>query len=283
VKPFHSPVIAALRLVIFLLWTLVLIPPYGLILACGRRTLPLVRRLARFYWQVTAAIVGFKIKVRGEASAERPTLFVSNHASYLDIIVLGSLLPAVFIAKKEVSSWPGIGLIAKLGRTTFVDRRPRKSVTQRDEMLTRLGSAQESMILFPEGTSNDGNRVLPFKSALLSVAETPVAEGRSLAVQPLTVAYTCLDGVPIGRALRPFYAWYGDMELAPHLWMVLGMGVTTVEVEFHPPVRLEQFGSRKALADHCHDVIALGVIQSNTGRHPPAPVATDSLDDVAVG
>lgn len=268
-KPFHSPVIAALRLVIFLLWTLVLIPPYGLILACGRRTLPLVRRMARFYWQVTAAIVGFKIKVRGEASTERPTLYVSNHASYLDIIVLGSLLPAVFIAKKEVSSWPGIGLIAKLGRTTFVDRRPRKSVTQRDEMLTRLGSVQESMILFPEGTSNDGNRVLPFKSALLSVAETPVSEGRSLAVQPLTVAYTRLDNLPIGRVWRPFYAWYGDMELAPHLWDVLGLGNTTIEVEFHKPVRMEEFGSRRALTDHCHDVVSRGLVTANAGRLPP--------------
>ena len=268
-KPFHSPMIAVLRLAVFLLWTLVLIPPYGLILACGPRTLPLVRRIARFYWQVTAAIVGFKIKVRGEPSTERPTLFVSNHASYLDIIVLGSLLPAVFVAKKEVSQWPGIGLLAKLGRTTFVDRRPRKSLGQRDEMLNRLGASQESMILFPEGTSNDGNRVLPFKSALLSVAETPVAEGRSLAVQPLTVAYTRLDNLPIGRVWRPFFAWYGDMELAPHLWDVLGLGNATVEVEFHKPVRLEDFGSRRALTDHCHDVVSRGLVTANAGRLPP--------------
>ncbi|HVI52448.1 MAG TPA: lysophospholipid acyltransferase family protein [Candidatus Sulfotelmatobacter sp.] len=270
---FHSPARAAFRLVAFLLWTLLVVPPYALILACGRTALPLVRRIARFYWRVTAAIVGFTITVRGTPSAERPTLFVANHASYLDIIVLGALLPAVFIAKKEVSQWPGIGLLAKLGRTTFVDRRPRKSLDQRDEMLGRIDKELESMILFPEGTSNDGNRVLPFKSALLSVAETPIGDGRSLAVQPVTVAYTRLDNLPIGRIWRPFYAWYGDMDLAPHLWEALGMGSTTIEVEFHPPVRLEEFGSRKALSDHCHDVVSNGLVAANAGRLPPITVS----------
>lgn len=267
-KPYHSTVTAAFRLTAFLIWTLAVIPLYVPVLLAGRPLLPLARRYARFYWQVAARIVGFTVKVRGTPSAERPTLFVSNHASYLDIVVLGSVLPAVFIAKKEVSQWPGIGLLAKLGRTTFVDRRPRKSLDQRDEMLSRIGQDQESMILFPEGTSNDGNRVLPFKSALFSVAETPVADGRPLAVQPVTVAYTRLDNLPIGMVWRPYYAWYGDMELAPHLWEFLGLGRTLVEVEFHPVVRLDEFGSRKALTDHCHDVVAKGLIKANAGQAP---------------
>ncbi|HLN24324.1 MAG TPA: 1-acyl-sn-glycerol-3-phosphate acyltransferase, partial [Patescibacteria group bacterium] len=93
------------------------------------------------------------------------------------------------------------------------------------------------------------------------------------------LAYTRLDGMPIGNGWRAFYAWYGDMTLLPHLWTFLGLGTTTVEIDFHPVVTLEQFGSRKALADHCHDVIARGVVLANAGRVPvvvavePATVA----------
>jgi len=267
----HSPFAASVRLAAFLLWTLLVVPPYAVLLAAGR--IQTCHRLARRYWRGTAWIVGFDIVVRGTMSTDHPVLFVSNHASYLDIIVLGGLLDAAFVAKKEVRQWPGIGVLAKLGRTVFVDRRPRKSLEQRDEMMARLGKTGESMILFPEGTSNDGNRVLPFKSALLSVAETIRVEGRPLSVQPLSLAYTRLDGIPVGNGWRAFYAWYGDMTLVPHLWAFLGLGTTTVEVDFHPVVTLEQFGSRKALADHCHDVIARGVVLANAGRVPPAVAA----------
>jgi 1-acyl-sn-glycerol-3-phosphate acyltransferase len=269
----HSPFLAAVRLFLFIVWTLAFIPPYALLLALGPRLVGLCRRWARVYWRVTAEIVGIRLVVRGEQVARRPALFVCNHASYLDIIVLGGLIEAAFIAKKEVAQWPGIGLIAKLGRTVFVDRRPRRSLEQRDEMLDRLGAVGESLILFPEGTSNDGNRVLPFKSALLSVAETVIGKDGDLPVQPVSIAYTRLDGMPIGHSSRAYYAWYGDMELAPHLWTVLGLGMTTIEVDFHPPVSLAAFGSRKALADHCHDVISRMVVVANAGRRPvEAPI-----------
>jgi 1-acyl-sn-glycerol-3-phosphate acyltransferase len=246
-----------------LLWTLVMIPPYVLLLVC--RQVRLCRSVALFYWRVAIRIVGFDIVVRGTICADRPVLFVSNHASYLDIVVLGSLVPAAFVAKKEVSSWPGIGLLAKLGRTVFVDRLPRKSLHQRDEMVLRLTKESESLVLFPEGTSTDGNRVLPFKSALLSVAEARRDDGRALPVQPLSIAYTRLDGMPMGRGWRPFFAWYGDMELASHLWTVMGLGRLTVEVDFLPPVDLSQFPSRKALADHCHHAVRRALVAANAG------------------
>ncbi|MBY0430383.1 MAG: 1-acyl-sn-glycerol-3-phosphate acyltransferase, partial [Rhodospirillales bacterium] len=98
-----------------------------------------------------------------------------------------------------------------------------------------------------------------------SVAEKPVA-GRPVMVQPVSMAYTKLDGMPLGVCWRPFVAWYGDMELAPHLWAVLGMGRLRVEVEFHAPVSFAAFGSRKAMADHCRKVVARGVSQALTGR-----------------
>jgi 1-acyl-sn-glycerol-3-phosphate acyltransferase len=199
-------------------------------------------------------------------SPKRPTLFVANHASYTDITILGATIPGSFVAKAEVARWPFFGWLAKLQRTVFVDRKPRTTHAQRDALAERL-EAGDDLILFPEGTSNDGLRVLPFKSALFSVAEYR-AHGEPLAVQPVTVAYTRLDGMPIGRAWRPLLAWYGGMNLGPHLWTLVGLGIVTVVVEFHPVVTIADFGSRKALSDHCRRVIAQGLATALSGQQP---------------
>ncbi len=110
--------------------------------------------------------------------------------------------------------------------------------------------------------------MLPFKSALLSAAAVKDANGRPLAVQPVTIAYTRLDGMPLGHSLRYLYSWFGDTALAPHLWMMIGLGITTVEIELHPVTSLEQFGSRKALTDHCQRQISNGLAAANAGRLP---------------
>ena len=275
-RAMHSPLVAIVRLLAFAAWIVIFVPIIAIVMGCG--WVRFGRFLALIFWRVVAAIVGLDLVVRGTVCPDRPALFVANHASYLDIIALGSLLPAAFVAKKEVSQWPVLGVLAKIGRTVFVDRRPRRSMGQRDEMVGRLIETKESLILFPEGTSGDGNRVLPFKSALLSVAEVTLADGRQLPVQPISLAYTQLDGIPMGRGWRPFFAWYGDMELASHVWTALGLGRVTVEIDLHPAVSLAAFGSRKALADHCHDVIGGCVTRANAGRVPP--VAEPPVDGV---
>ena len=183
-------------------------------------------------------------------------LFAANHVSYLDITVLGSLLDASFIAKTEVAGWPLFGWLARLQRSVFIDRRARSTAHQRDSIAARL-AAGEALILFPEGTSGDGVRLLPFKSALFSVADHAAAG--AVTVQPVSIAYTRLDGMPLGRALRPFFAWYGAMSLAPHLWRMLGLGRLEVVVEFHPPTSLAVCGSRKMLARYCEERIAEGL------------------------
>jgi 1-acyl-sn-glycerol-3-phosphate acyltransferase len=229
------------------------------------------RRNARWYWRGVAAILGLRLVVRGAPADRRPILFVSNHISWLDIVALGAVLDAAFVAKAEVKGWPVFGWIAQLGRTVYVDRQRRSSHTQRDGLLERLTKAHESLILFPEGTSHDGNMIRAFKSALLSAAAVKDDDGHPLSVQPVTIAYTRLDGMPIGRAWRPFYGWFGDMALAPHLWTMIGLGVTTVEIELHPPTSLEQFTSRKALAEHCARLIGQGLAAANAGRLPSIP------------
>lgn len=264
---FFSPSRAAARLTVYLGFTLLLLPVQMLAVLLH---LPLRQRLPRWYHRQCARILGFRIERYGERSEMHPTLFVSNHASYLDITILGALLPASFVAKAEVARWPLFGTLARLQRTVFIERLPREAVTHRDEMTRRL-EAGDSLILFPEGTSDDGNRVLPFKSALFSVAERR-PHGEPLTIQPVSIAYTQLDSMPMGRYLRPFFAWYGDMELAWHMWTAAGLGTVTVEVTFHPPVTIDDFPSRKALAQHCQQVVAKGVSESLAGRQtlPPA-------------
>lgn len=256
-----SPLRALGRIVAYVAWTVSLIPVQAVAVLLNR---PLQRRLPWFYHRISARILGIEIVTRGQPVAPGPVLFVANHTSYLDITVLGALLQGSFVAKAEVAGWPFFGLLARLQRTVFVDRRARGAAQQRDDMARRLETG-DNLILFPEGTSTDGNRVREFKSALFSVAQREVG-GNPLTVQPVSVAYTRLDGMPLGRNLRPYFAWYGDMGLVGHMWEMLGLGTLTVEVEFHPPTTLAALGTRKALADHCHDLVATGVATANAGR-----------------
>ena len=238
-------------------------------------------RLASFapmiYHRVCCRLLDLHIETRGAISTAKPTLFVCNHSSYLDISVLGSLIRGSFVAKAEVADWPFFGFLAKLQRTVFVDRQRRASAHhQRDQLAQRL-NAGDNLILFPEGTSNDGNRTLPFRSALFGVAERIADNGGSepppLTIQPVSLAYVRLNGMPVGRSLRPFLAWYGDMELLGHLWHVVGLGRITVAVEFHPPVTLTQFGSRKILSEYCQRAVAEGVATALAGRRDAAEKA----------
>lgn len=257
-----SPLRALTRIAAYLTWTALLLPVQVLALVFGSS---LAIRLPVFYHHVCTRILGFEIRVHGKIERDGPILFVCNHTSYTDIAILGSLVPASFVAKAEVAHWPLFGLLAKLQRTVFVDRRAgARTARQRDEMVDRLERG-DSLILFPEGTSSDGNTVLPFKSALFSVAQFR-PNGRPLVVQPVSIAYTRLDGMPIGRALRPYFAWYGDMDLAPHFWDLAGLGNTTVDVICHPAVSIEDYDSRKALAEHCYQRVSRGVSAANAGR-----------------
>jgi 1-acyl-sn-glycerol-3-phosphate acyltransferase len=266
-----SPYRSAWRLGSYLIFALAITSVQVAFLALSTR---LATMLPILYHRVCCRLLDLHIEVRGIVSTAKPTLFVCNHSSYLDISVLGSLVPGSFVAKAEVADWPFFGFLAKLQRTVFVDRQRRTTTRrQRDELARRL-DAGDNLILFPEGTSNDGNRTLPFRSALFGVAERKDESGRTLqplTIQPVSLAYVRLNGMPIGRSLRPYVAWYGDMDLFGHLWRLAGLGRITVAVEFHPPVTLDQFASRKALCEHCHRMVAEGVAAAIGGRRQDAP------------
>jgi 1-acyl-sn-glycerol-3-phosphate acyltransferase len=208
--------------------------------------------------------IGMDVLVTGEALVEGPTLFVSNHISYLDVIAIGSVIDGSFVSRADIRHWPVIGFLATLQRTIFIERNPRHTHQHRAELKSRLLRG-DRLILFPEGTSSDGTKILPFKSSLFSVAELKVNE-RYVPVQPISITYTRLDGLPLGRLMRPLYAWYGDMEFAPHLWKLLGLGRFKVEIIVHDAVTLEGFSSRKELACYCERAITKGFSRSITGR-----------------
>ena len=273
----HSPIRATLLILPYLLATLLIIPLQVLLIRLHSRW---AERLPVVYHRGVCWLFGLDIVVRGRPERRRPTFFVANHTSYIDIEVLSSLIPVSFIAKAEVASWPLFGTLARLQRTIFVDRRPQSTADQRDEIAGRL-AAGDNLMLFPEGTSNDGNRTLPFYSALLSVAERRLPGDQALPVQPVSIAYSELNGFPIGRSLRPLLAWYGDMELAPHLWCFAGLGRVKVVVEFHPTVTIDQFASRKVLAEHCRQAVARGVADAISGRSGADPIPAEAVAGLA--
>ena len=264
-----SSALAAFRLAAYLALTFALMPVPARLPAAKSRA---AGRLPVVYHRLCARILGFDVRVRGTPVASEPALFVSNHISYLDITVLGGVTELSFVAKSDVAQWPLFGWLAKLQRTVFVARRAAGVDKERDAIARRLDGGGR-LVLFAEGTTGDGNRTRRFKSALFAVAERPL-DAAPVAVQPVTIAWTRLDGMPLGRFLRPAVAWYGDMDLAPHLWAVAGLGRIEVEVIFHEPVTLAQVGSRKALAHHCESIISRSLTQALAGRAPaplPAP------------
>jgi 1-acyl-sn-glycerol-3-phosphate acyltransferase len=181
-------------------------------------------------------------------------LYVSNHVSWADIPVLGARIRAAFVAKAEVGGWGVVGWFATLARTVYVERERRSQAgEQRDAIAERLARG-ESVILFPEGTNSDGVDVLPFKTSLFGMT----SERPDTIIQPVTIAYTRVNGMPVTRERLPDLAWIGETELVPHALSFMALGRVRAELIFHPPVRAGDYADRKALARHCHSVIAEG-------------------------
>lgn len=253
--------LAVTRLGLILIVTTVLTAIY--LPVVGLRLRRLSDRIYRLWAAIVCWICGLRLVVRGTPVGGSGCLYVANHCSYLDIPVLRAILDATFVSRHDVSGWPILGPLARMTGTLFFERRATRSGEQARQMSGQLEKGQ-SIILFPEGTSTDGNRVLPFKSSLFAAVER--SQGVTRTVQPVTIAYTHLYNVPMSLVERPLFAWYGDMDLAPHLWQLLHIGTATVEVTLHDPVRPEQAGDRKQLASICRHSVAEGLRKSLTGR-----------------
>jgi len=260
------PLIARLRagaiVAVFLAVTFACMPWQALLLRVAPQR---AKTFPQAYHRFVCRLFGLKLKVIGAPVTGEGVLLLANHSSWLDIMLFSAVTPLSFVAKSEIAGWPLFGTLARLQRTVFVARERRSQTgSVVDEIGTRL-AAGDCLMLFPEGTSHDGNSVLPFKSALLGAAEARQADGRHVTVQPVSAAFTACHGMPMGREMRPFYAWFGDMEMVPHLWEALKTGPLDVVIEFHPPLTLDMM-NRKELARRAHAQIEAGLARALAGR-----------------
>ena len=192
------------------------------------------------------------IKIEYEGNYQRAkdcNFFVSNHLSYLDIPILGSTFPLRFVAKSEIEFWPIFGFLSKLARTIFIKRNRLDSLIQKNKILNFLSSG-DKIFVFPEGTTSDGNRVLDFKSSSFAALEN-----QKFLIQPIIIFYSDLNGIPINRWLRPVIAWYGDMDLKPHLLKLVSLRSLKARLIYVEPICSSDFSSRKELSIYLEKII----------------------------
>jgi 1-acyl-sn-glycerol-3-phosphate acyltransferase len=201
------------------------------------------RRRARAVWlqNLNRRVLRiFKVEILALGTIPSSGLLICNHLSYLDILVLSSLTPAIFVAKREVKSWPVMGLLAQLGGTVFIDRQRRTHVGEVNEEIETALADGAPVVIFPEGTSSDGKTILPFKSSLLEPAtqqKHPLAAG--------CIQYTLAAGDACAEV-----CYWGDAVFLPHLLNLLGKRSVRVSVSF---ARIQNHGTdRKELAQQLH-------------------------------
>jgi 1-acyl-sn-glycerol-3-phosphate acyltransferase len=213
--------------------------------------LRLQRTIPHLYHRILCALIGVRIREVGTRSAARPAMILSNHVSWLDICVITALGPVVFVAKSEVAGWPVFGWLARLQRTIFINRQARHQTGAATKEIAGRLLGGDAVVLFAEGTSSDGIRVLPFRSSLVGAVHHALGAGTQhthVTVQPMSLAYVSLSGLPMGRGLRERVAWYGDAELIPHLFSVLASGAVDVTVSWGEAVAYDMRADRKAIA-----------------------------------
>ncbi|TCM56281.1 lyso-ornithine lipid acyltransferase [Rhizobium sp. PP-F2F-G48] len=234
--------------VLLLILATLLLAPVQLFLLW--RDWPARRTLPRLWHRIACRMIGLRVHVHGAPDTRRPLMLVSNHVSWKDILVLGSVADVVFIAKAEVKAWPVFGLLARLQATIFVAREQKRTTgNQVNEIGARL-AAGEIVVLFPEGTTSDGNRLLEIKTSLFgaAAAAVPLSPAGIVHVQPVAIAYTRVHGMPMGRYHRPIAAWPGDIALVPHLMGVLREGAVDVDLVFGETIDYRADSNRKQVS-----------------------------------
>lgn len=245
------------RLIAIALWLAVCLPPGWV---CYRlKKEQALRTITMWFYHGVCHIIGLRVVVEGALDTRRPLLLVSNHISYMDIIALGSVFPVLFTPKSEIAGWPLIGFLSRVIGVVFIDRRVSQTAANLSALREALAEGK-TVSLFAEGTTSDGKRMLPFRSAYFRLAEEPI-HGRALLIQPTTLIYTHINGLPLDTAQTPLVAWYGDMELASHALKLLIQRTVTVKIILHEAFAVEPQTSRKAISEQCHKTIETAFMQ----------------------
>lgn len=232
----------------------------------GKVRLPGWGFIASNYYRVLCSLLRIRVHVHGAPMRDRAVLYVSNHTSWADILVIGSIAPVAFVAKREVASWPLVGITAKIQRTVFVDRTRRHQTAEAIAEIVKRLKDGVSVVLFAEGTSSDGNRVLPFRSALLGAVEEASAHAGDILIQPMSISYTGLHGIPMGRQHRPLVAWYGDLDFLPHIKAFIELGAVDAVVSYGDAVPADIEIDRKAMTTRLESSVRSLLASALRGR-----------------
>ena len=254
------------RLLMVVLWFLLM---FIIFVISKMLNLNIKNSMPRLFHQGFLKLLNVKVILHGTLKTNKPGLLISNHASWIDISILSSLTNICFIAKSEVSGWPIVGFLARLQDTVFIERKINRVIKQKKEILDFL-SRGKKLVLFPEGTSSDGNRVLRFKSSLFSIGETEEGKLGGYEFQAVTICYSGLNGLPMSRSQRPNVAWWGNMNLFNHLWNLFGLNGIKVTVTAHEPIT--NIKNRKIMSQIAWRQISFGMGKALSGCPEPVTV-----------
>ncbi len=231
--------------------------------------------LPRLFHRLGCIFLGLRVKVIGHPADGRPTLLTSNHISWTDIVAIGSVADVTFVAKSEVRDWFFVGFMADLQRTIYVDRKKRSDAKRTsDEIGKRLASGS-AVLLFAEGQSDVGTHVLPFRSALIGAAQMAMEEAgaRDVWIQPLTIAYTRLQGLPVSRTERSLIAWIKSKSIGQNVREILTGGTKDVIIAFGTPRPLAEGEDRKVVARAAENEVRRMLVALNRGQPVTVEVA----------
>lgn len=256
-------------LLVYVPFLIVVIPLQWLVL---KLRLPFWTVLPRAFHRLGCIFLGLRVTVIGTPSTGRPTLLVSNHISWTDIVAIGSVADVTFVAKREVGEWFFVGTMARLQRTIFVDRTRRSDAGRTAQEMGRHMAGGNAVLLFAEGQSDIGTHVLPFRSALVGAAQHAMIEAgaKDVLIQPLTIAYTKLQGLPVSRNERSLIAWIKSKSVKQNISEILSGPVKDVTVAFGTPLPLTETDNRKEVTKAAEAQVRAMLVALNRGLPLPA-------------
>ena len=221
---------------------------------------------ARWWSKSMVMILGLQVlhNIKPRDRTAENFLIVANHQSYLDVVVIGSLFPTLLVAKSEVRKWPIIGWFATLGGTVYVDRKAFRGAINAAKQIAQALSQGISVQIFPEGTSTNGDHVLPFKPSLFGAAVASHVK-----ILPITIRYVAINDVPFEPRTRDYVCWYGDMSFAGHFWNMLGQKSITVSVAANPVIPPEHYPDSKQIAELAHYYVSKKKTEGVNSSEPP--------------
>lgn len=228
--------------------------------------------LPRGFHKLACKFLGLHVTLIGRPQTGKPTLLVSNHIAWTDIVALASVADVTFVAKSEIARWPVVGFMAGLQKTIYVDRNRRSDARRTSGEMARRIADGDAVLLFAEGQSDTGTHVLPFRSALVGAAQLAMrdAGAREVALQPVTIAYTKLQGMPVSRNERSFIAWAKSRSKRENFREILGGGTKHVTIAFGAPQPLVEGADRKMITKAAECEVRKMLIALNRGHQLPA-------------